>query len=280
MSGENTKKSPQKFSSPILLLNLAVPVFSFGGALLAIFFSREGSSIDIRYFAIGCVLGSVILAYLAWIRPQKDIVALSTPIYSFLFFVAPSDTAVTIFLELLYAVSLTILLIRLNLWFGDAPASGRVGDRVLEEPLKAYCETVRDQVSDLSPEVAHYAAVGFARFAEGEYRAAVQVADAAAAELEGTHQFPVLKTAFGIMREQALLLEESQDQPDLFREFSRSDAGLLAKSIPPEEKTNDLFEVSLENALLLLFAAAWNASAKDQPHLLTGQSFALKLIAP
>ena len=130
MSGENTQQSPLKIS-PTLLLEIAIPVLSLGGAVIALLLAQGGSPVDVRYFGIGCVAGSFILAYLAWIRPHKDIVALSTPIYSFLFFVIPSDTAVTIFLEFLYAASLTILLIRLKLRFGPAPESGRAAVIVL-----------------------------------------------------------------------------------------------------------------------------------------------------
>jgi hypothetical protein len=279
MSAENTSQSPGKLSFPILLLNLAVPIFSLGGALLAIFFTRAGSSIDVRYFGIGCVLGSFILAYLAWIRPHKDIVALSTPIYSFLFFIIPSDVAVTLFLELLYGISLTILLIRLNARFGAAPSSGRPAEKVLEEPLKSYCESVHDEVNGIPPEAGHYAAVVFARFAQADYQNAADLAETAIAGLERTSSCPVLVTAFGIIREQALLLEESADQPDVFMDFLESDAGCLAKSPPPKNKFNDRFEASLDNALLLVYAAAWNTSVKDQPLLLVGQSFAQKLIA-
>ena len=280
MSGKKNSQTFRITGSMIPLLELAVPVFSFGGALLALFFSGMGSSVDVRYFAAGCVIGSFILAYLAWIRPQKDIVALTTPIYSFLFFVLPSDFAVNIILELLYAASLTILLVRLKFRFGAAPESGRGAGKALEEPLKTYCETVREQMADVSPEAAHYAAVGFARFAEGDYREAARVAEAAMAELEYTNPWPLLVTAFSIIREQGLLLEDSLDQPDQFIDFSAPDAGLLAKSLLPEGKYTTRFEVSLDNALLLLYAVAWNASAKDQPLLLTGQGFALKLFAP
>ena len=279
LSTENNPQSPGKLSFPILLLNLAVPIFSLGGALLAIFFTRAGSSIDVRYFGIGCVLGSFILAYLAWIRPHKDIVALSTPIYSFLFFIIPSDVAVTLVLELLYGISLTILLIRLNARFGAAPASGRPAENVLEEPLKSYCESVQEVVNGINPEAGHYAAVVFARFAQADYQKAADAADTAIAGLERAGLYPVLVTAFGIIREQALLLEESADQPDVFMDFLELDAGSLAKPLPPKNKINDRFEASLDNALLLVYAAAWNASVKDQPLLLTGQSFAQKLIA-
>ena len=280
MSDETTLPTLQKFSCLLLLLELAVPVLSFGGVILALLFSGPESAFDIRYFAIGCVLGSFALAYLAWIRPRKDIVALTTPIYSVLFFVVPSDFAVNFILELLYAVSLTILLIRLKLRFGPATESGMFRERSLEEPLKTYCETIHGQATGLDPEVAHYAAVAFARFARGDYREAAQVAGAALADLANAQSWPLLITAFNIVREQALSLEESADRPEQFIEFSASDTGLLAKSLPRSDRLNDRFEVSLDNALLLLFAAAWTASEKDRAALLVGQGFALKLFAP
>jgi len=62
-------------------------------------------------------------------------------------------------------------------------------------------------------------------------------------------------------------------------EFSLSDAAFLARPLPAQDKTNERFEVSLENALLLAYAAAWDVSVSDRPLLLTGQGFALKLIA-
>lgn len=281
MSDPNAQKMPEKTGSTILYLELAVPVFSFGGALLALFLSGAGSTLDVRYFAIGCVISSCILAYLAWIRPRKDIVALSTPIYAVIFFVAPSDMAVNIVLELLYAVSLTILLVRLKYRFGAAPVSCvAAGGKTLEEPLMGYCTALCGKFPEVSPAVSHLAAVGFIRFAQGDYRDVVDMADAAGAGGTDAATPPALVTAFAIIREQALLFDESLDQPEQFVEFSAADAGFLAKPIPPEDKTRERYEVSLENALLLLYAVAWNASGRDHPLLLTGQSFALKLCIP
>jgi len=280
MSDETTLPIISKAGSLILLLELAVPILSFGGVILALLFSGPESAFDIRYFAIGCVMGSFALAYLAWIRPRKDIVALTTPIYSVIFFVAPSDFAVNFILELLYALSLTILLIRLKLRFGTVMESDMFREKSLEEPLKSYCETIRGPVTGLSPEVAHYAAVAFARFAGGDFREAAQVAGTALADLANAQSWPFLITAFGIVREQAVSLEESKDRPEQFIEFSASDTGLLAKSLPRPDRLNDRFEVSLDNALLLLFAVAWTASENDRKVLLVGQGFALKLFAP
>jgi hypothetical protein len=279
MGKETTQETPARAGYWIPLLELAVPVLSFGGAFLALFFSGLGSTVDIRYFAAGCVMASCILAYLAWIRPRKDIVALTTPLYSFLFFIMPSEITIDLVLEFLYAVSLTILLIRLKFWFGAAPADGMAEGNCLEEPIRGYCGKVREHAAGLSPAAAHRAAAGVIWFAQGEYRKVAEAADAALADPDCSGR-PVLATAFAIIREQALQLEDSKDQPEQFIEFTADDAGVLAKPLPPEDNINNRFEVSLENALLLLYAIAWNASEEDHPVLLSAQGFALKLIAP
>jgi hypothetical protein len=279
MSGETVSGTKQRQHSSFLLVEIAIPILSFGGAGLAFVASVMGSQLDVRYFAIGCVIASILLAYLAWIRPHKDIVALSTPIYSFLFFILPSDAAVNIFLELLYAVSLTILLIRLKFRFGWEISSKQDG-KTLEEPLSAYCESIHEPALGLSTGTAHSAAIIFTRFSEADYREAAKVAGDMMVNPGLVDSWPPLATAFAIVREQALLLEQSADQPEQFVNFSNEDTVFLAKPVSGNEKNHALFERALENALILLFATAWNASDKDRPLLLTGQGFALNLIAP
>jgi hypothetical protein len=205
---------------------------------------------------------------------------MTTPIYSIIFFIAPSEIEVNLILELLYAMSLTILLVRLKYRFGPAPQSGIAKGNDLEEPLKGYCTSVSEYLSGVNPIVGHLAAVGFIRFAQGDYREVIPAADAALVDLPRDDSLSSLVTAFKIIREQAWLLDESADQPEQFIEFSASDTGLLVKSQPRSDRLNDRFDVSLDNALLLLFAAAWAASEKDHAGLLVGQSFALKLFAP
>lgn len=266
--------------NPMLWLELAIPLFSFGGVLAAILLEMSGSSQYFPYTAIGCVIASFILAYLAYIRPSKDIVALTTPIYSVLFFVVPTDFAVNFILEFLYAVSLTILLVRMKIRFGDVRGAAVMNTKTLEGPLHDFCESLQGRASGISPETAHSAAVVFARFAEGDFREAAQSAGAAKRVLDDTSAWPLLATAFDIVREQALLLDESADRPEHFIEFPDTDAGVLAKPLPPKDNLNDRFEVSLDNALLILYATAWNASLTDRPRLLTGQSFALKILNP
>ncbi len=116
-------------------LELAIPLLSFGATLVGVLVWKMGFEIGFQYFAIGCVIGSFLLAYLAWNRPKKDIVALSTPIYAIIFFIVPTDYVAGLTLQLLYAASLTILIVRLNYRFGESHTAVSSGQE-LAAPLK------------------------------------------------------------------------------------------------------------------------------------------------
>lgn len=267
---------------PAAYVEFAIPVLSFGAAALAILIWTSGIAIDLRFTAAGCVIASVLLAYLAWIRPKKDIVALTTPVYAIIFFAVPLDDAVaTIILELLYAVSLSILLVRLKSRFG-APAVIRV-DGTLDGPLGEYVERSQPACACLSPGAAHRAAVAFMRYAAGEYSDVQVESREGILLLDGSGCAPAFKTAFEILAEQAALTEKSRPRPDWYKQFSSGDEALLARPLPPSCKKNDEgydegYDAALDNALLLLYAAAWNASAADRAHLRTAEVFASRII--
>jgi hypothetical protein len=266
-------------SNAHIWLELLVPFLSFGGALVAIISFSQGLLLDFRYPALGCVLASFVLAYCAWIRPKKDIVALSTPIYSLIFFVVPTEYMSGIILQLLYAVSLTILLVRLKYRFGKAGTSAHDA-KELAGPLRAYVEQTRDSFPGISPETAHHATVAFVRFAEGEYREAAERSVIGAGIPSQVGQASSLARAFMIVSEHATLMDQSLPHPATYRTFLPEDSGVLAKpSVPEQEGDYDGFDTTLDNALLLLFSVAWNASGEDRPHLLACQAFAQKLIS-
>jgi hypothetical protein len=265
-------------SNAHIWLELAVPLLSFGGALLAILSFNQGLPLDFRYPALGCVLASFDLAYLAWIRPKKDIVALTTPIYSLIFFVVPTEYMSGIVLQLLYAVSLTILLVRLKYRFGKAGTAAHDA-KELAEPLRTYVERTRDVWTGTSPEAAHHATVAFVRFAEGEFWETAQRSVTAAGQPEDAGNAPCLTRAFMIVSEHATLLDQSLPRPAAYRTFLPEDSGMLAKPLPPAQDDDAGFYTALDNALLLLFSAAWCASEADRPHLLACQAFAQKLLS-
>ncbi len=280
MAGIPADNPVQKNNPEILShrwLELAVPLLSFGGALLALIFLITNAQLDFRISILGCVLASWVLAYLAWIRPRKDIVALSTPIYSFIFIAVPTDVSSSIVLELLYAASLTILLVRLKHQFGRSVPGGH-GVKELADPLRTYVERTSGTCAGVSPETGHSAAIAFVRFAEGNYGDAARVAGSAAGQMEETGGNPCLTRAFKIVREHATLLNASLPRPLTFQTFSAEDCDLLARLEPGSPENDQEFYTALDNALLLLFSAAWTASERDRTHLFVCQPFAQKLL--
>jgi hypothetical protein len=257
-------------------LEVAVPILSFGGTLAGILLWDMGSRFGIQYAAIGCVIGSCILAYLAWIRPKKDIVSLTTPIYAFIFFVVPTDYLPGIVLQFLFAASLTILLVRLKYRFG-APEAPVPDGLVLVESIRIYAERVRGSCSSLPPEVAKSAGEVFIRFARGDYEDAAYEADLATGHLEHAGDAQLLIRAFSIASEQAAHMEQSLRLPESFLKFAPEYSSLLANPSPGSRDREQEYHTTLYNALLLLYAAAWNGTDAGRKRLLAYQDFALKL---
>lgn len=255
-------------------LEVAVPLLSFGGALIAILLWTLSVRTDLRITILGCVLASWILAYLAWIRPKKDIVALTTPIYSFVFLAVPTDNFSVIILELLYAASLSILLLRLKYRFSAPPA---IPDKEkISGALKTYTERTHDILTGTAPDTAHQATCSFVEFAKGEYAGAARIAGGVSGH--DTSRHPVLTRAFAIVLEHATVLDQSLARPEPFLTFRPEDTELLALPLPPALDKDQEFYATLDNALLLLFSTGWNASEQDRPLLLASQAFALKIM--
>ncbi|MHB8163249.1 MAG: hypothetical protein ACYDDV_02750 [Methanoregula sp.] len=258
-------------------LEIAVPLLSFGITLAGVLLWQMGIDIGFQYFAFGCVLGSCILAYLAWIRPKKDIVALSTPIYAFIFFVVPTDYLAGLTLQLLYAASLTLLLVRLKYRFGSSQTAVTSG-RELAAPLDAYIGRTGDAVAGIAPETAHRAAVVISQFSTGNFGEAARAAGAGTGTPADAGLVPVLTRAFAIVHEHATVLEQSLPRPEPYLAFFSEDEGLLAKIPAPAFSEDRKFDTQLDNALLLLLSAAWKGAEADRSHLLACQAFLLKLL--
>ena len=258
-----------------LYLGALVPLIAFGSTLAGIALWNAGVQFEIQYAAAGGFLASCLLAYLAWTRLHKDIVALSTPIYGFLFLVTPIDYTGGVILQLLYAGGLTLLTARLYQRFGAGTPSGSSGTELATGPLQTYVESTRDAFTALSPAAGHSAALAFIRFSEGEYGEAAELSHAAACQ-DGT-PLPVVR-AFDILRQHAELLDKNRPRPVTYLTFLPDDAVLVAKPLPGSGDPDREFEVMIDNALLMLYSAAWHASPADRPHLLASQALARKLL--
>ena len=260
----------------VLYLEMLVPVLAFISTIIGMVLWNAGVIFEIQYAAVGGFLASCLLAYLAWTRPKKDIVALSTPIYGFIFFVTPIDYTGGVVIQLLYACGLTVLTARLHRRFAAAaPGSPSSTTELAPGRLLAYIESTRDAFSALDPAAGHRAAEAFLFFSAGEYQRAAELAHAAACQ-DGTPE-PVVR-ALGILRQHAELLDKNQPRPFTYLTFLPDDSPLMAKSLPGSGDPDREFETMMDNALLLLYSAAWHASPADRPSLLVSQAFAGKLV--
>jgi hypothetical protein len=250
-----------------------VPLLAFSGTLAGIFLWQTGLRFEFQFAAAGGFIASCLLAYLAWVRPRKDIVSLSTPIYGFVFMVTPIDYVGGIALQLIYAAGLTGLVIRLHYRFGAGEEVTR--KELAAGPLRTYVDSTRDAFATIGPDAGRSAAMAFLHFAEGEYRKAADVSHAAVF-VDGSPE-PLVR-AFTILRQHAELLDKNLPRPVTYLEFLPDDVSLMAKPLRGEDTPDQVFETMLDNALLLVYCAAWHASGGDRPSLLASQAFAGRLL--
>lgn len=91
---------------------LLVPALSWGGVLAGVILPFSPPYLS--FGAIGCVLGSIAIAVLALRKQRKDIVSLCTPIFAVIIFITPLETPPGLLMQVLYAATLTALMIRLE----------------------------------------------------------------------------------------------------------------------------------------------------------------------
>ncbi|WP_292418123.1 hypothetical protein, partial [Methanoregula sp.] len=238
-------------------LEAAVPLIAFGITGAGILLWVAGYPVDFQYIAIGCTISSFILAYLAWIRPRKDIVALSTPIYGIIFLTAPIEAGAGAVLQLLYATGLTILLIRLKRRFSDEMCGAAVLSP--NEPLGKYQARILANLLTVSPALARAAGRVFIRFAEGEYEESCRLASGVP-ELADVTTPGLLERAFAIVSFQAGRMGETGPVPDEFPEFSAEHQHLLFSSLPGNPDRERSYSLQLENALILLYVVALSST--------------------
>jgi hypothetical protein len=241
-------------------LEAAVPLIAFGVTVAGILLWGAGYTIGFQYFSAGCLISSVILAYLAWTRPRKDIVSLSTPIYGIVFISTPIDAEAGAILQLLYAAGLTILLIRLKRRFSGVPAETRALSS--EEPLGAYRDRMHEEIPAVLPELTRMAGRVFVRFAEGEYEQARQFASQLPAIPAGTGS-GLLVTAFGIVAEQAGHMTDGSPVPADYHAFSAEQRPLLFHLVSDDMDRDRRYHLELDNALILLYVIALGSQEKE-----------------
>jgi len=272
----NKEKNQQDSRQLERLLTYAIPVVSFGGILAAILLQETGVTADAGSFAWGCVAGSFMLGYLAYIKPKKDIVALCAPIYGVIFFLMPVEDTRPIFLQFLFAVSITILLIRLDRRFSSS-ADERGGTKAMEQFLRDYIERIKPEFANIRKKTAHEIASAFFAFKFGLYQNAIEECRLALTQIPEGGSSSALKKALQIVQLNAEDLENAQVNADTRAAFSESELPSVAIRLP-QEKIEDPPSLELDNALILLYAVAKNTSPDDDQALDEHQKFVLKIL--
>jgi len=127
MNADANIKTPASYPGEGPLLWISVPAVSIGGVILGQLLSMTAIG------AAGCIIGSVLLCYLAFVKPRRDIVALITPLYALIIFILPSDFDTGIIMQILYSVSISILAVRVELRFSKPREQLRVYDETDDE---------------------------------------------------------------------------------------------------------------------------------------------------
>ncbi|MCX6694267.1 MAG: hypothetical protein NT074_06945 [Methanomicrobiales archaeon] len=254
---------------------IGVPVTSFGGIGVSLILWYTGILSEAGQFVWGSVISSFLLAILAYRLPRLDIVALLAPAYAIIILVVPMEFTPTLLLQVVFAVSMTILLARLLIRF-RIPGKD-AGAMIMKDFLNSYIERIRPHYCDIGAETAHEVASAFLSFKFGLYPNATHDAKNALALLgPGTDHAP-LKTALALIGERASRLENSDFSPITETLFSPADHEDLALDLSAED-IDDEPSLALDNALILLYAVSLMASDEDQQALNEHQRFIVQLL--
>lgn len=249
---------------------IAIPLVSFGGIAIGVLLQLAGIIPDAAEFWYGPALGAFLLGYLAWLKPRLDVVSICAPIFAVMILIVPLETKPGLLIVILFAVSITILLIRLEKRF-STPAKIYKEDP-MENYLYDYMERLRVIYSDIDRKTAHEIAQAFLSFRYALYGNAVKQADDAIHLMKDTEAQNVLKKALTIMRKRAGNLEIADVTPvtDIF--FENDDAPYLAIHIP-DEANQDPASLQLDNAIILIYSVSVMRSEDDEQTLEEHQKY-------
>jgi hypothetical protein len=261
-----------------ILLSISVPVLCFGGAALGMLLWQGGYIRDPGSFYWGSLAGSVLLAYLAWLKPRRDIVSLLAPLYAVIIFLLPLENKPTLLLQLLFGASLTILVVRLNLLFSTPPVK-KHGEDPMEKYLYDYMHRITPLYRGIDRETAHEIASAVLSFKFGLYPNTINSAENAVSRLTGEGPITTLRKALIIIRDRAANLEQSEVKSYSPETFNPGEDLYLAVNLPPE-KIDNREDFTLDNSILLCYAVAYLYSPDDGQVLDEHQNFVLQILNP
>jgi len=261
-----------------LYLSIAIPALCFGGAAFGILLEAQGIIREAGSFYWGSVAGSFLLAYLAWIKPRRDIVALLAPLYAIIIFMVALEMEPTILLQLLFGASLLVLVVRLHILFSTPPVK-KHGEDTMEKYLYDYMHRITPHYRGIDREAAHDVASAVLSFKFGLYPNSVSSAESAISRLPAGAAQETLRKALVIIRDRAAGLEASEVKRYSQQTFTEDDTRFLALAIP-DGQVRSREDQALDNALLLGYAVAYLCSPDDGQVLDEHQNFVIQILNP
>jgi hypothetical protein len=156
----------------------------------------------------------------------------------------------TLLLQVLFAVSMTLLVVRLNLRF-SLPAETETSSA--EAMYRDYEARLAPHLAELDPDSSGKLALVFSLFRSGQYERTIAACDDALGRFDKS-SLPIDK-ALAIVSEQLEFMKNSLDSPDVYTVFSDTEQVYLAFPSGNGD-SGDGPEVVLDNALVLIYAAA------------------------
>jgi hypothetical protein len=98
---------------------IIVPALAWGGILLFLAFPVQTPVLSLSLGDFGCILASVAIAVIAYGRKKRDIVSLCVPLFALFIFILPLEAKPGLAMDLMYAATLTALVIRLEKYFPE-----------------------------------------------------------------------------------------------------------------------------------------------------------------
>jgi hypothetical protein len=94
-----------------------VPALAWGGILAGLLIPFQPPFLSLG--DIGCFLASVAIGIIAFMRQKKDLVSLFIPVIAVFIFIFPLEQKPGLAFQIVYAISLTALVIRLEKYFPE-----------------------------------------------------------------------------------------------------------------------------------------------------------------
>lgn len=147
----------------------------------------------------------------------------------------------------------------------------------METFLKDYIERLRPAFSTLPEETGHTLASAFFSFKFELYPKTLRECATALAKVPGNGGNATLRKALSIVNAYADTYGNAQVRPESVARFEEADLPYIAVSLAPEVNEDPL-TLDLDNALLLLYAAAVISSPDDEQALEEHRKYVVKML--